>query len=911
MSPFFERLRAAVAPDYELLRELASGGMGTVYLAREIALDRLVAIKVLRPELATADAVTRFVREAQTLARVRHPTIVVVHTVDEHHGLHFSVMDFLEGDTLERRLATRGRLTHHEARKLGRDLLEALEVVHRWGVIHRDVKPSNLFWLDHRAVLTDFGIAQQVTTDPLTDPHFARGTAPYMAPELFAGVDANERTDLYSAGMVIYEAFTGLRWEKRPPRDGNWSGVPRGVARVLSRALQLDPQDRWPDAATFRHRLWRTRVWPFRRNVIGVALACTLLGIGLGLPGRSTTFHLSLQIAGAPPGLPAWLGDSVACGLAQRLNAYPGLSARCVSGLGRLWARWSRGLRIRPEVANDGGRARVRLTGSVEGIDGIAVEGPPDGWPVLTDSLADLVAAVLFGSERLLDPSLSLLVLPKTPVGRLALLRAERAFARGHWGDARTAYAAAAALDRTCWICYWRHAEVGRWFDVEDDAGDAARYRAHTPEFPEYYRTLIRAERVPLGARLDSLAALTRRWKDFLFGQFRRGDELLHRGPLVGRSRREAAAPLEEVLKLQPEFAPGLQHLAWVHIAEGDSADAAQALVRAERLADPGDPSFATLAMLELAYAWRFLPREQALRRTDELVARARGAGIVDLDAGARYLAGLGSPHGELAFAERLAREPRFARSAGIARVLALVGLGRPDTAIVLARALDVKPFAAELAAATVLLDADSARFVIEWPPVRAVLARDTVDRRAGWMLKLVEAAHAADGDPASPSVSPVVDPKAPPLVALLGAAGLGRRGSAARALQATDALVELPVRDTGDPFFRTVLHLLRAQWYERTGQPARAQTELGWAENSDVIGYPKGDPQPAEVDWAFAPLAQWRLARLLERAGGRADLCRAYRGVARSWAAGEPRYRARADSAARRLRALECRGSA
>src|SRR5207237_148033 len=165
--------------------------------------------------------------------------------------------------------------------------------------------------------------------------------------------------------------------------------------------------------------------------------------------------------------------------------------------------------------------------------------------------------------------------------------------------------------------------------------------------------------------------------------------------------------------------------------------------------------------MLELAYAWRFLPREQALRRTDELVARARGAGIVDLDAGARYLAGLGSPHGELAFAERLAREPRFARSAGIARVLALVGLGRPDTAIVLARALDVKPFAAELAAATVLLDADSARFVIEWPPVRAVLARDTVDRRAGWMLKLVEAAHAADGDPPSPSVSPIGESRA------------------------------------------------------------------------------------------------------------------------------------------------------
>src|SRR2546423_270580 len=95
VSPFFARLRAALAPDYELLRELASGGMGTVYLARELALEGLVAVKVLRPELVTADGVTRFVREAQTLRRVRHPTIVVVHTVEERRGLHLYVMDFL------------------------------------------------------------------------------------------------------------------------------------------------------------------------------------------------------------------------------------------------------------------------------------------------------------------------------------------------------------------------------------------------------------------------------------------------------------------------------------------------------------------------------------------------------------------------------------------------------------------------------------------------------------------------------------------------------------------------------------------------------------------------------------------------------------------------------------------------
>ena len=159
--------------------------------------------------------------------------------------------------------------------------------------------------------------------------------------------------------------------------------------------------------------------------------------------------------------------------------------------------------------------------------------------------------------------------------------------------------------------------------------------------------------------------------------------------------------------------------------------------------------------------------------------------------------------------------------------------------------------------------------------------------------------------------MSPIFDPNAPPPVVLLDAVSLARRGARARALEVTEALTDLPVRDIDDPFFRAVLHALRAQWYERAGQPARASRELLWAENTDVMGYPTGSSQAAEVDWALAPLAQWRLARLLARRGSRADVCRAYRGVARLWAAGEPRYRARADSAARRLRALECRGSA
>src|SRR3989475_7168379 len=127
MSAFFERLRAALAPDYELVRELASGGMGTVYLARDIRLDSSVAVKVLRPELWTVEAETQFVEEARILRRLRHANIVPVHDVDERQGLTFYVMDYLAGDTVQSRLEESGPLSVDGARKLGRDLLEGLE----------------------------------------------------------------------------------------------------------------------------------------------------------------------------------------------------------------------------------------------------------------------------------------------------------------------------------------------------------------------------------------------------------------------------------------------------------------------------------------------------------------------------------------------------------------------------------------------------------------------------------------------------------------------------------------------------------------------------------------------------------------------------------------------------------------
>src|SRR3989304_5935384 len=144
MAAVLERLRVALAPDYELERELGGGGMGVVFLARDPALDRRVPIKVIRPELATARATERFLREAKLLAQLKHPNIMPVHRAGEAGGFAYYVMDYCEGETLQARLE-RGPLRSPEAVRLGCQLLEGLEAVHRAGLVHRDIKPANGF----------------------------------------------------------------------------------------------------------------------------------------------------------------------------------------------------------------------------------------------------------------------------------------------------------------------------------------------------------------------------------------------------------------------------------------------------------------------------------------------------------------------------------------------------------------------------------------------------------------------------------------------------------------------------------------------------------------------------------------------------------------------------------------------
>lgn len=279
-----ERLQRALAPTYRVERELARGGMGVVFLAHHFELDRPVAIKVMRPELATAPLVERFMSESRLLAGVRHPNVVPIHHAGEADGLFYFVMDLVEGETLAQRLA-RGRLTRQEALKLGRDVLDGLEATHRMGLIHRDVKPGNIFLVGTRAVLVDFGIAKSLATRPKAGSVTGIiGTPGYMSPEQASVGEATSRSDLYSVGAVLYEALTGRGWN--PVNDADWRGVPFAIARTLRRALAPKPDDRWPDARSFRRALWQLRA---RRYLIRAAML-TAGGLLAGVIGTLVCF---------------------------------------------------------------------------------------------------------------------------------------------------------------------------------------------------------------------------------------------------------------------------------------------------------------------------------------------------------------------------------------------------------------------------------------------------------------------------------------------------------------------------------------------------------------------------------------------------------------------------------------------
>src|SRR6266446_2106974 len=455
-APTLPELRAALADVYDIEAPIGRGGMGHVYLARERRLDRRVAIKVLPPDLARDDARRRrFLREARTVARLTHPSIVPIFTVDEIGGFVFFAMAYVAGETLSQRVATRGPLDPHEAGRLLREVGDALGYAHAHGLVHRDVKPDNIL-LDRvtgRALLSDFGIAYEspfwgspylggpgLLRRPAAPRGLVIGTAAFMSPEQASGDAVDARSDIYSLGVVAYYALSGRLpfqatteegflthhiADPAPPLASVAPFVPPRLAHIVDRCLAKEPWERFPDAAA----LVRAVVDAVEAHPVSLAVRAFLVR-GTHLEGPALINSLMTGAMLLPMAVAAWLTTTPPAvrGLATAVLAagvvVPGvvavtrvrrLLAACHDRGDLVAALAARQARRREELAFVYGPrpvgieraiawlARLALLGAAAAVAGIVgvVAVPPDVAPLLpavvvagaaTSLLASIVA---------------------------------------------------------------------------------------------------------------------------------------------------------------------------------------------------------------------------------------------------------------------------------------------------------------------------------------------------------------------------------------------------------------------------------------------------------------------------------------------------------------------------------------
>ena len=282
----------ALGAQYQLVRELGRGGMGVVVLARDLALHRVVAIKLMRRELALMeDERTRFQREARLMARLTHPSIVPVHafgevTLDDERVPYF-VMRHVDGESLAERLRREGTLKGSEVRRILGELALALDYAHHEGVVHRDLKPENVLLersstgAGGRVILTDFGVAALPSYDAQPMPGFSMGTPQYMSPEQLVGEHAiDRRSDLYALGVLGFTLLTG-----RPPFGGRTlrelsarhllqrvpalarlaPDAPASLVAVIERWLAKDPAARFDGGRELHDALERGAGFDWKR----------------------------------------------------------------------------------------------------------------------------------------------------------------------------------------------------------------------------------------------------------------------------------------------------------------------------------------------------------------------------------------------------------------------------------------------------------------------------------------------------------------------------------------------------------------------------------------------------------------------------------------------------------------------
>ena len=321
---------------YEIHKRIGRGGMADVFLARDLLLDRQVAVKVLFPEFAIdPNFVERFRREAQAAANLSHPNIVNVYDWGKYSGTYFITMEYVQGRTLAEILRTNRQLTAKQAAEIASEVAAALGFAHEAGLAHRDIKPANiLIGSNGQVKVADFGIARAMnapTESNLTQAGAVMGTASYFSPEQAQGAQPDPRSDLYSLGIVMYEMvagrppFTGenpvsiaYKQVHDPPQPLNQivADIPRPFEAIIAKLLAKDPKLRYPSAHALRDDLRRFRNGEQVQALVSAVAgsqARTAVAAATAPPTTVTTSSAPTRTSSAPRGCrwppPRWWRD--------------------------------------------------------------------------------------------------------------------------------------------------------------------------------------------------------------------------------------------------------------------------------------------------------------------------------------------------------------------------------------------------------------------------------------------------------------------------------------------------------------------------------------------------------------------------------------------------------------------------
>jgi serine/threonine-protein kinase len=272
MPTTFMNVAAALEGRYQILKELGRGGMGIVFQAQDKQLNEQVAIKILSPLLSNdAEALERMRREVSAARRITHPNVIRTYDLSEVNGLHFVSMEYFAGANLKEHLKQTGPLSLMEAFNIASQICEGLQAAHSQGIVHRDLKSQNIILNSTNQIkIIDFGLASIRQMQGMTATGMIMGTPEYMAPEQVAGKKVDERADIYSLGIILYELFTGrvpftgdsaisvgfqqMKDDPVPPRQVN-PQIPVEIEKVILKALQKDPLNRYRTVAELKVEL--------------------------------------------------------------------------------------------------------------------------------------------------------------------------------------------------------------------------------------------------------------------------------------------------------------------------------------------------------------------------------------------------------------------------------------------------------------------------------------------------------------------------------------------------------------------------------------------------------------------------------------------------------------------------------